>query len=134
MPDVVWSLAQRSVIVSQFWLPIPCDKQAPRRRLSKKRYTVPEVRAFQTLLHCKTSLQFAAVRMAANGLNVFPTLYGEKGGTPWRFMQYTRLNIEDLPEIFKEPCNIAVMTGASSGTECVTAAANAASVTLVIEQ
>jgi hypothetical protein len=105
--------------VSGFWLPIPCDKQAPRRRLSKKRSTIPEVSALRTIFHCETPLQFAAVRMSAYGLNVFPTLYGEKGGTPWRFMQYTRLNIEDLPEIFKEPCNIAVMMGATSGNLCV---------------
>jgi predicted transcriptional regulator len=106
--------------VYRFSLPFPCPKDAAiKRRPRKTRSLIPEVSALRTIFHCETPLQFAAVRMAAHGLNVFPTLYGEKGGTPWRFMQYTKLNIEDLPEIFKDPCNIAVMTGATSGNLCV---------------
>jgi hypothetical protein len=105
--------------VYQLPLPLPCFKQMLPVRRRKYRANIPELRKLLATLECKTPLQFAAVEMSARGLNVFPTFYGEKGGTPWRFMQYTILNIEDLPELFENPCNIAVMTGETSGNLCV---------------
>jgi DNA-binding transcriptional ArsR family regulator len=49
------------------------------------------------------------------GLNVFPVPYGKKGGYPWGMMQYSRLNAEDIYPLFQGNCNIAVMTGRTSG-------------------
>ena len=48
------------------------------------------------------------------GLNVLPVPYGKKGGWPWRMMQYTRLNPEDIYPLFGGECNLAVMTGRTS--------------------
>jgi hypothetical protein len=57
----------------------------------------------------------AAQELHALGLNVFPQPLGQKGGYPWKPMQYTRLLAEDLPAVFAQRCNVAVMVGRTSG-------------------
>jgi len=59
--------------------------------------------------------QETAISLYSLNLNVFPVPYGKKGGWPWRILQYVRLNPEDLHTLFSGRCNIAVMTGRTSG-------------------
>lgn len=49
------------------------------------------------------------------GFNVFPTPYLQKGGWPWKRLQFTRLNVEDLYPLFSGRVNTAVMMGRTSG-------------------
>lgn len=60
-------------------------------------------------------IQETAMGLYVLGLNVFPVPYGKKGGYPWSIMQYSRLNAEDIYPLFTGKCNIAVMTGRTSG-------------------
>ncbi len=60
-------------------------------------------------------IQETAMRLHMLGLNVFPLPYGKKGGYPWQMLQYTRLNPEDITPLFRGNCNIAIMTGRTSG-------------------
>jgi DNA-binding transcriptional ArsR family regulator len=59
-------------------------------------------------------IQETAMRLFMLGFNVFPVPYGRKGGYPWAMMQYTRLNAQDVYPLFRDNCNIAVMTGRTS--------------------
>lgn len=71
-------------------------------------------------------IQKAAMNLYGLGLNVFPLPYGKKGGYPWQMLQYTRLNAKHLYTLFSGRCNIAVMTGRTSGNllviDCETSA------------
>lgn len=53
------------------------------------------------------------------GLNPFPLPYGEKMGYPWKQLQYTRLDrnhpLFGIRALTSERCNIAIMTGRTSG-------------------
>lgn len=49
------------------------------------------------------------------GFNVFPTPYLQKGGWPWKRLQFTRLSVEDLYPLFSGRVNTAVMMGRTSG-------------------
>ncbi len=52
------------------------------------------------------------------GLNVFPLPYAQKSGTPWRRLQYTRLNRQHnefgITPLFAGQCNVGIMCGATS--------------------
>lgn len=60
-------------------------------------------------------IQETAMNLYTLGFNVFPVPYGKKAGWPWRMLQYTRLNPEDIYPLFRDRCNLAVMTGRTSG-------------------
>jgi predicted transcriptional regulator len=62
-----------------------------------------------------SGVQETAMNLYDLGLNVFPVPYGKKAGYPWQMMQYTRLNPEDIYPLFRDQCNLAVMTGRTSG-------------------
>ena len=62
----------------------------------------------------QTALE-AAQELHALGLNVLPQPIGLKGGGRWKGLQFTRLRLEDLPAVFAGRCNVAVMTGRTSG-------------------
>ncbi len=49
------------------------------------------------------------------GFNVFPTPYLQKGGWPWKRLQFTRLSVEDIYPLFSGRVNTAVMMGRTSG-------------------
>lgn len=60
-------------------------------------------------------IQETAIKLYMLGLNIFPLPYGKKGGYPWAMLQYTRLNAGDIYPLFRGNCNIAVMSGRTSG-------------------
>src|SRR5688572_2389651 len=82
-------------------------------------YTQPPLfeseRIVESLKRCETDTQIAAMHLLQAGLNVFPIPYRSKGGTVWKFMQYIRLVPEFIPKAFPGKCNIAAMTGRTSG-------------------
>lgn len=55
----------------------------------------------------------------AIGFNVFPLPYAQKSGTPWRRLQYTRLNQQHtqfgITPLFAGQCNLGIMCGVTSG-------------------
>jgi DNA-binding MarR family transcriptional regulator len=69
---------------------------------------------FQLPIADISPIQETAMRLFMLGFNVFPVPYGRKGGYPWAMMQYTRLNAQDIYPLFRDNCNIAVMTGRTS--------------------
>lgn len=63
-------------------------------------------------------LQLEALRLYDIGLNVFPQPHGQKGGYPWKRLQYSRLHrdhhLYGIENLFAGQCNIAVMCGKTS--------------------
>jgi hypothetical protein len=57
----------------------------------------------------------AAFELYFLGLNVFPQPPYQKGGWPWKPLQYTRVHPMLLAVLFENYCNLAVMTGRTSG-------------------
>lgn len=72
----------------------------------------------QILTFGLTHLQREAYSLYDAGLNVFPQPIGQKGGLPWKRLQYSRLNRDDknygLRNLFAGECNIAIMCGSTS--------------------
>lgn len=66
-----------------------------------------------------SQIQLEAYRLYDAGLNVFPQPHGQKGGYPWKRLQYTRLERDDddygLAMLFAGECNMAIMCGHTSG-------------------
>jgi len=60
-----------------------------------------------------------ASRLHSIGLNVLPQPLGQKGGYPWRRLQYCRLSLNHksygLSNLFAGACNLAIMCGRTSG-------------------
>ena len=56
-----------------------------------------------------------ALDLYRRGFNVFPQPFAKKGGYPWSALIYCRLAADDLPGLFHYRCNLAVMTGRTSG-------------------
>lgn len=56
-----------------------------------------------------------AFELLLMGLNVFPQPHAQKGGWPWKPLQYTRVHPLLLTLLFDGYCNYAVMTGRTSG-------------------
>lgn len=79
----------------------------------------PEVRnCAQTLPGLASTGQTAieaAQELYALGLNVLPMPIGAKHGYAWKAVRHTRLLAADLPAVFAGRCNVAVMTGRTSG-------------------
>ena len=72
----------------------------------------------QILTFGLSQLQQEAYKLYDVGLNVFPQPIGQKGGLPWKRLQYSRLNRNDknygLRNLFAGDCNIAIMCGITS--------------------
>ncbi|MBZ0296423.1 MAG: bifunctional DNA primase/polymerase [Anaerolineae bacterium] len=103
----------------------------PANTTRSREFPQPSPTLAQHLFHLPVSdlspVQETAMGLYQLGLNVFPVPYGKKGGYPWGMMQYTRLLAEDIYPLFRDNCNLAVMTGRTSGNlfviDCETKAA-----------
>lgn len=62
-----------------------------------------------------TPTQDTAITLYDMGLNVLPVPFAKKGGWPWKQFQYIRIHPKQILIAFRDRCNLAVMTGRTSG-------------------
>ncbi len=91
-----------------------CDFLSAKRAKPPIQQTSFAQEFFQLPIAEISPIQETAMRLFMLGFNVFPVPYGRKGGYPWAMMQYTRLNAQDIYPLFRDTCNVAVMTGRTS--------------------
>jgi DNA-binding transcriptional ArsR family regulator len=89
-------------VVSQM-LPIDRDEQKRLRHLLEASAAPDE-----------SPTQRTARQLYLLGFNVLPVPYAQKGGWPWKPVQFTRLPAQRIAHIFSGQCNIAVLCGKTS--------------------
>src|SRR5215207_4365558 len=83
------------------------------RMVRDKLYLERDLRRMRSELNSRQQQIFD---LAINGLNVFPIPWRSKGGTRWKFMQYTAFEPHQIARVFSmRYYNVAMMMGHTSG-------------------